>query len=298
MIIVCFKGGLGNQMFQYAAGLRLAKHHNTVLKLDLAFLLDRTQRGFTSRDFDLAIFDPSESEAAADEVQQFRLASKGRLKKFVSKLMRRHYHLEKHLAFDPNVLDLPDDTYLEGFFQDERYFADIAQTIRERFRLAPDEAKLSVETQHIADEIRSRHGICLHVRRGDYVTNPTASKIHGCCSLDYYNNALKELRLREADGPVFVFSDDTAWCRENFKESAEFIVVGNEHAGPRSSTHFWLMSLCHNFVISNSSFSWWAAWLGQRSGSIICCPTPWFEDAEFTNPEICPGSWTKIPKYK
>ena len=300
MIIVQLMGGLGNQMFQYATGLALAKRHGTALKLDLTALLDRSFRqNIVSRDYDLLVFNVPEEKASEVEIRKFRRladpASRTLAERIGDKLVSRHIFCEKDPQFDTEVLKLPDETYLQGFFQDERYFADSAQTIRERFLLTPDEATLPAATRNLADEIRSNESICVHVRRADYVNNRATSDFHGICSLGYYTKSLSELRSNGAMGPVFVFSDDVEWCRQHLQETLGCTVVGEEHAGARASTHFWLMTLCQNFVIANSSFSWWAAWLAQGDAR-VCRPDPWFDEPRYRSAEVCPKSWIKIPK--
>jgi hypothetical protein len=292
-------GGLGNQMFQYAAGLRLAVRHHTTLKLDLTLLLDRTPNDSTFREFDLEIFGISGPVATSEEVRRFRQLADRRswtlMEKVSYHLGRDRYYRESRCSFQPAVLNLPGRTYLEGYFQDERYFLDIAPIVRKQFCLAPDEARLSIATRKLAEAIRSSDSICVHVRRGDYVANPVSKRAHGCCSLEYFRRALVELRSRAAYGKVFIFSDDVGWCRERFS-SSEAIVVGEEYADPHAHTHFWLMTLCKHFVISNSTFSWWAAWLARGTDSIICSPVPWFEEPQYSAMEICPSSWLRIPK--
>lgn len=298
MIITRLIGGLGNQMFQYAAALRLAMRHDAVVKFDLSFLEDRTDRGFTLRDFDLVIFNLAEKAASAREVRKYRRliepATRTRLERIADKFSARHFYLEKHQTFQPEVLGLPDDTYLEGYFQNERYFGDVGMEIRKHFRLTPDESMLSAETRLLADEIRTAGGTCLHVRRGDYVSNPIAARHHGVCGLEYYRRGLEKLRSLGSSVRVFVFSDDSAWCHENFKPADGFTVVGQEHAGPRASTHLWLMTLCQHFLIANSSFAWWAAWLGQDSNKIVIRPSRWFRAPELKDAEICPPSWLEV----
>jgi hypothetical protein len=299
MIVVRLMGGLGNQMFQYAAGLRLAYRHQTELKLDLSFLLDRSPReNFAYRNFDLVVFNFPILRASPEEVRQFRClrpsGSRNFLRRIANKLTRRHYYFEHHLAFDPRVLELPDQTYLEGYFQNENYFSDIEQMVRRSFRLAPDESKLPLATRSLAEEIRADNAICLHVRRGDYVTNPVVNRYHGICSLDYYERGLAKLRSLQAIGKIFVFSDDEDWCRENFIDAAQFEIVGNEHAGPRASTHLWLMTLCKHFLIPNSSFSWWAAWLSDSPKKVVVRPSHWLQARESIDVDVCPPPWIKI----
>ncbi len=292
-------GGLGNQMFQYAAGLRLAHRHQTELKLDLSFLMDRSPReNFAYRDFDLVVFNFPTSRASPEEVRQFRhlrkSGSRNFLRRIANKLTRCHYYFEHHLSFDPSVLELPDETYLEGYFQNESYFSDIEQIVRQRFRVAPDESKLPAATRSLANEIRTDDSVCLHVRRADYVTIPFTKQYHGICSLDYYERGLAKLRSLGVRGKVFVFSDDEDWCHENFRDASQFEIVGNEHAGPRASTHLWLMILCRHFLISNSSFSWWAAWLSDSPGKVVVRPSQWLQARELIDVDICPLPWIKI----
>jgi len=299
MIVVRLMGGLGNQMFQYAAGLRLAYRHQAELKLDLSFLMDRTPRkNFAQRNFDLVVFNFPILRASPKEIRQFRSlrpsGSKNFLRRFANKLTRRHYYFEHDLVYDPSVLELPDETYLEGYFQNESYFSDIEQMVRQRFRLVPDESKLPGTTRRLADEIRADDAVCLHVRRTDYVTNPSTNRYHGVCSLDYYERGLTKLQSLAVSGRIFVFSDDEAWCRENFRDTSQFQIVGNEHAGPRASTHLWLMTLCRHFLIPNSSFSWWAAWLSENPGKIVLRPSQWLQAPELFDVDICPPPWIKI----
>ena len=299
MIVVRLMGGLGNQMFQYAAGLRLAHRHRTELKLDLSFLIDCSPRkNFAYRDFDLVVFKFPILRASPKEIRQFRSlrpsGSKNFLRHFANKLMGRHYYLENHLAFDPSVLELPDETYLEGYFQNESYFSNIEHIVRQRFRLAPDETKLPAATRRLADKIRSDDTVCLHVRRTDYVTNPLTNRYHGVCSLHYYERALAKSRSLGMTGKVFVFSDDEAWCRENFRDTSQFQIVGNEHAGPRASTHLWLMTLCRHFLIANSSFSWWAAWLSENPSKTVVRPSQWFQAQGLKDIDICRPDWIKV----
>jgi hypothetical protein len=322
MIIVKIAGGLGNQMFQYAAGLSLALRNKTNLKLDLSFFADRTLESYKYRDFDfdLQIFGSIWPIASQIEINQFlrqrrwismseRVANKickminineshhaslkSLLVKITKKFCSRVIYVEPNPSFQPSVLELRDWTYLEGFLQDERYFASIESIIREKFCLLPDETKLPPVTLKLANEIKSVESICLHVRRGDFITSPESVRLVGFCSLDYYLKALQELKSRGVSGRVFVFSDDVKWCRENFT-SHEFTVVGDEHSGPRASLHLWLMSLCKNFVICNSTYSWWAAWLSENPNKIVIRPSRWFKLPEWRNLDICPPSWIKV----
>jgi Glycosyl transferase family 11 len=268
------------------------------LELDLTFLLDRTREQITFRDFDLGIFGFQYRQASQDRVRKFRRlmdpASRTFVERIEDKLTDRYVYVEPGMGFHPEVLDLPDNTYLEGYFQDERYFDHISDEIRARFNFQPEVTELSSETRKLADEMQRPGSICIHVRRGDYVNDPTTSAHHGICSIDYYKNGLASLRNSGARGPIFVFSDDTKWCSENFGEWPDVMIVEDEHAGPRGSIHFWLMTLCHNFVIANSTFSWWAAWLSRTPDKIVIYPSRWSQSDDLKNINICPESWVRV----
>jgi hypothetical protein len=300
MIIVRLMGGLGNQMFQYAAALRLAMKHRTKLKLDCTFLMDRTPRKhFTYRDFDLGIFGFPVEPAIPMEVRRFRRLIERNTRtlseRIADRFVRRTAFLEKGPFFDHRILQLPDETYLEGYFQDERYFADIGPAVRERFRVAPDEATLPVDTRRLATQIQAANSVCIHVRRGDYASDPVIGSVHGLCRPDYYERGLAEVRKRSRAGPIFVFSDDEIWCRSHFAGIPDTTVVGREHAGPKASTHLWLMTLCRHFIIANSSFSWWAAWLSDSANKVVVRPTPWFQSPIYQQADICPPAWITVP---
>jgi hypothetical protein len=107
--------------------------------------------------------------------------------------------------------------------------------------------------------------------------------------------ALAELRTRGAAGRVMVFSDDVPWCRENFSDASVFTVVDHTHKGERFSTYLWLMTLCRHFVIPNSSFAWWAAWLCENKAKLIARPAQWAISPEAVDQDICPPVWIRIP---
>ena len=176
----------------------------------------------------------------------------------------------------------PDHVDIRGYFQTEKYFKHIEGEIREDFTfkdeiLDPCKAMISGVDNPIA----------LHVRRTDYVTN---SANHPPCTLEYYEEALKHFG---ADRNVIVFSDDPAWCNEQKLFAGErFLISENED----NRVDLCLMTLCSDFIIANSSFSWWGAWLANR-GKVIA-PTRWFGSEGYTKDhntkDVVPETWTRI----
>jgi hypothetical protein len=291
MIIAKLKGGLGNQLFQSAAGLRLALARETTLKLDPSALEDPgtgTPRSFEMGAFRFSaeIADPSEVAAcAAPAPSGFgRLLARWRNAKPDSRAIERHFH------FDPDVLTLSDGVCLDGYWQSERYFADASDRVREEFRFRNPPSGRNAE---IIDEMAACNAVSLHVRRGDYVTNPAANATHGTCPLDYYYRAIDYIRERVPNPSFFLFSDDPKWIRENLEFDGPATVI--DHNGPDSgSEDLRLMSHCQHHIIANSSFSWWGAWLNPNLHKIVVAPQRWFSDELRDTSDLVPATWMRL----
>jgi hypothetical protein len=292
MIIVRLKGGMGNQLFQYALGRRLAAEHQTTLKLDLEEFKNGTEKrpnglaAFT-RKVMLEHFQVSCQLASPNEADQFRdpyrysradIIARG--VRFVRKYQPGFFHPPSHVrerayTFDPSVLQAPDNCYLEGFWQTEKYFADVAQIIREEFTVR--DRKLLEYAENYLRPMRSssRPLVALHVRRGDLAhAQETLGKpelVHGKpVGLDYISAAMARF---PKDAAFLVFSDsskDLAWCRQNIPGGNLFFADGHT-----DMQDFVLMSRCDHNIIANSTFSWWAAWLNQTSGRRVVAPRQW-----------------------
>ena len=133
----------------------------------------------------------------------------------------------------------------------------------------------------------------MHIRRGDYVSNPTTNKLHGTCSLEYYHNAVDIIAAKVSNPHFFIFSDDHEWARNNFKIDYPLTFVAHNNAG-KNYEDMRLMSLCKHHIIANSSFSWWGAWLGSNPKKIVCAPRGWFKDKSLNTNDIIPSDWSRI----
>lgn len=318
-ITVFLRGGLGNQMFQYALGLNLAKKNNTDLVLDTTFLNDRFPRKeFTYRAFDLDVFALSPAQISQNETwagkPRFTILSKISEKLPIpgvwlgldlALMMTKNIFgaqkiikEKKNYVFDPEVLSAKGNVVLWGYWQSEKYFADIARDIREAFRF---KKKLSGEAEKIAKEIESTNSVSLHVRRGDYVKFERVKKMAGDTDISYYAGAVSHVAKLVSEPRFFVFSDDIAWCRENMKippvvsrvEPFPVTYLDEKTAGSKNAYHLELMSLCKHNIIANSSFSWWGAWLNQNPEKIIVAPARWYADLE-NQTEVIPKSWIRL----
>jgi len=291
MIVVKLMGGLGNQMFQYALGRHLAMKHRTELKLDATFLLDRSPRDdFVYRDYDLTVFGIDNILATREDLERFpHITHPFLYRHLLARIPHwsRHVCREKDFRFDPHVLETPDDSYFEGYWQNEQYFKEIEGIIRREFTVKePADRELS-------DTIAESNAVCVNVRRGDYVTNPSSRKMHGFVGEEYYQRAIQSIIGRVADPAFFVFSDDIDWCREHLSLPQGATFVTHHYAGKKFGAYLKLMTLCRHFIIPNSSFAWWAAWLCGNREKIVIAPSRWFQDP-ILNEQMkgsIPASW-------
>ena len=291
MIVARIIGGLGNQMFQYAAGRRLASTHHTVLKLDISEFKD-----YSLHDYGLSAFNTKELFATPEEVKLFKEPESNSLKKKFKKLLRRPSKLgithirEKQYNFDQKILSMPDSVYLDGYWQSEKYFSDIADIIRNEFTVKFPQTGKNLELAH---QITSCESVSLHVRRGDYVTDAKTNTIHGTCNLEYYKCCLENLTRKVRHPCFFIFSDDPEWAEKNLKMTHPATFIG--HNGPEKNYEdLRLMSQCRHHIIANSSFSWWGAWLGQHQDTIVYAPNRWFNSPSFNTEDLLPEAWTRI----
>lgn len=293
MIVVKLMGGLGNQLFQYALGRHLALRHHCALKLDLSFLENEIPDGQTTyRKYGLGIFHAAANTASPAEVARF-CKPKGMVSKLLFKAKQlispALYYREQGFAFQESVFGLSNPLYLEGYWQSERYFKDIAAVLREDLRFRP---ALSAENQALLTKISASTAVALHVRRGDYVSKPSTNAFHGTCDIAYYERAIAQMQQRVPNPSFFIFSDDPAWAEEHIAPKGSVIVTHNK--GEQSYEDLRMMSLCHHQIIANSSFSWWAAWLNSKPEKVVIAPKKWFNTTELVTTDLLPPSWIAL----
>ncbi|UYO93994.1 alpha-1,2-fucosyltransferase [Pollutimonas sp. M17] len=286
-VVVGLSGGLGNQMFQYAAGRALALRLGVGLELDLSWFAGRKERLYALGAF-----------AINAKTRGTRISLPDFLKRFESRVSRRWasrrmgvpIYRERHFHFDPAFLGIDRPLYLEGYWQSERYFTDFRAEILRDFSLCePFPAScLAIEEQMLRAE-----PICVHVRRGDYVSNPVAAETHGLCSLDYYQRGVSTLAAGLARPRAFIFSDDPDWVREHLKLPVPATIV-DVNSGPQAHWDLHLMALCRHFVIANSSLSWWGAWLGRAEDKKVIAPATWFRASVHDTRDLIPEAWQRI----
>ena len=298
MIIVRLRGGLGNQLFQYAAGKALAEYHRTELLLD-----SYTYNRHPYRKFELSKLNIYAKEATREQVHFF--TGNNPVIRYINK--RENYFrcpkvfAQPHYHFYEDFFSLPDNLYLSGYWQSEKHFASIGSIIREQ--LTP-KAPLDNQNNSLIAKIRSENSISVHVRRGDYAASEDYASFFGVLSPAYYEGAIEKMRL-EVERPAFYFfSDDPTWCKQTFSGlNAEFL---DHNRGEDAFKDIVLMSCCRHNIIANSTFSWWGAWLNQHQEKKVIAPQSWFQTNYLTKKEpvypsrlyntkdLIPDSWVKL----
>lgn len=290
MIITKLMGGLGNQMFQFAVAKALAAKHGVEAKVDLSFLQKDTGGVYTQRAFELTCFTNDIKTATPEELAPYTKRAHGGLPFALQSILpfffKGVYAKENGNRFQRQILELPKEAYLDGFWQSELYFKDQEKTIRECFTFSD-----AIRNTHkeMADQMRSKLSVSLHVRRGDYVSNALANKFHGLCSPNYYQNAVKHL-MALGNIEVYIFSDDLDWCRQHSKFEVPMHYVNTNDA----YADMYLMSQCKHHVIANSSFSWWGAWLNADPDKVVIAPKTWFNDPSIDTSDVIPTTWQKM----
>jgi hypothetical protein len=290
MIIVSLSGGLGNQMFQYAAGKALATRLGATLKIDTSFYqIYNTNRVYEldsafSGSFDIA----SQSDLRNVLGWLFFVYKHPYLRKLAKRLvLSRTWVVEKGFAYNPTFWNSPRCCVLEGNWQSEKYFADYQMEIRSNFSFD----STGYSNQDLLAKISETNSIGIHIRRGDYVTNKKAFAFHGVCVAEYYSAAIKLIQQRVGEGKYFVFSDDITSAKSIMDRCDDVTYVDNHLLGD----HFdmMLMSKCKHNIIANSSFSWWGAWLNTNPDKIVIAPKKWFANGMAVN-DLLPDIWLKI----
>lgn len=285
-VVVALSGGLGNQMFQYATGRALAVKLGSNLELDLSWFDCREDRSFALLPFKIVaktrVLWPGWPE---------RIRSPGSrlLRRYSNRLMNLPIFREPHFHYAPAFAMLDHPVFLEGYWQSERYFDSIRDTLLNDFSLkeAPPEA-----CQRALAELQDCDAICVHVRRGDYLS-PANAQTHGTCPVDYYQRGVAELVQGLARPHCFIFSDDPAWARASLEFPCRTTVM--DINGPRDAhLDLYLMSLCKRFLIANSSLSWWGAWLGTTPCKQVIAPAQWFRDQSKRTDDLIPDMWKRI----
>ncbi|MCD7797834.1 MAG: alpha-1,2-fucosyltransferase [Akkermansiaceae bacterium] len=290
MKIVRLSDGLGNQLFQYAFARALAKRTGDAVLLDRSWFEEfgGRHRLAVSRSFGLRYFRTALPYAEPDEVNAtvYGRGSLGVLRRVLRRRKGLLREGEARLSFE-RLADMKEDVVIQGWFQQACYPGLVREELLNELLLKP--RVFEKRNDCIAEEMAGCASVAVHIRRGDYTT-PHSMQVHGLCPPEYYAKALEIVAERTGEPlQLYVFSDDPAWVKENFRSRFPFRLVDFNSLG---ACHFdiRLMSCCRYAVIANSTFSWWGAWLNARPDKIVVAPERWFADGRRT-PGLFPEGW-------
>jgi hypothetical protein len=296
MIITRISSGLGNQLFQYAVSRAISMKSGIELKLDISFYETDKLRAYLLNRFKIV-----ETLAKDDEIKTFKTEEairKKNIKRIINRFgtsgiekVGKHHIKEKPLvSFAPGVLNLKDNFYLEGYWQNELYFKSIRKTILKEFTL---KHPLGDQANKFLEKVRNCNSVSVHVRRGDYNNN----LIFGTLPPDYYIKAVEFIKNLVSFPIFFVFSDDISWTRRNFIQ-AENITFVDLNGPEKDIQDLELMKNCYHNIIANSTFSWWGAWLNENQNKIVIAPRTWSNSKKFQKSqdkyEFIPREWITI----
>lgn len=293
MIIVRLTDGLGNQMFQYALGRKLSLLKSTELKLDINWYQGKKEAQ-QKRKYSLSCFNVQQNIASQKDLDFFfqrnlLISLDSKAKKLFNLPPIKVIKIQKGFQFDKSVFECPRNVYLKGYWQSEKYFLDIRDILLQDFSLKTEPSSAQ---QAIIEEITNSESVSVHIRRGDYVANPDLNRVHGVCSLDYYQTCVDYLKRYVQEPHFFIFSDDTEWVQENLIIEGKTTYVSDKNSADYDDLR--LMSLCQHNIVANSSFSWWGAWLNRNPNKIVCTPKQWFAVKSRNTGDLIPSTWLKF----
>lgn len=277
MIIIRLKGGLGNQMFQYALYLQLKALGKDVKIDDVEGFINDKQRVPVLED----MFGITYDKADKAEIVEITDAHMDLISRIKRKLFGRHSkeYIENTGSFDPGVLEM-EEGYLNGYFQSDKYFTDeeVIARLRHEYQLVPENVFTSPASWELYRQITQTESVSIHVRRGDYLEPGVVETFGGICDTEYYKRAIEKMLSMYPDAEFFVFTSDKEWCNENVSGERFHMVDTQEE--DEDAVDLLLMSLCKHHILANSSYSWWSAWMNDDPSKTVLVPERWLNNKE------------------
>ena len=284
MIISRINGGLGNQMFQYAIARSIAMHHSVDFKLDISSFEKNKQFGFRLNKLNAKI-----DIAKKEEIEKYK-GSESKISKIIRRfpllsdvIYPKLYREKERTVYDIDVFN-SSSLYLDGYWQNEKYFNEIKNELYEEFMPKGNLDEKIIEYER---EIRQCTAVSIHVRRGDYLNIPDI----GVLDLNYYMSSVEYILSLFDNVKFFIFSNDISWCENNFNFIKNKVFISGLSS---EIDDLYLMSLCDHNIIANSSFSWWGGWLNKNEDKVVISPKNWMK----VNPKDhkwVPDTWLQFP---
>lgn len=286
MVTVRFKGGLGNQMFQYAL------YRTLELKgLEVCADLSDYQNGYF-RNFELESFNNIILNNEDEIIKKKRNNICFKLNKKIRNILgMRPIELRYDgLSYNDRVFDVKKG-YVDGYWQSYKYFLDNREDLLNRFEFTSnDNNNLYKKYDKL---LNSNNVVSVHIRRGDYLEKANAELFGDICTEKYYESAIRKMREKVPGCQFLIFSNDVKWCLDNFTDDDMTVVEGDDCNS--AMTELQMMSQCKHNIIANSSFSWWGAWLNCNENKYIIMPKHWINNEDVKD-DMGPKEWIRIDK--
>lgn len=293
MVTVQLNGGLGNQLFQYAAAKSLSMHHNVPLLIDISsFQREDLPELEVPRDFELYNFEGVNDKTIVLSKKDNEDIINFLKKKSIVKLLPNHkrkVYSEPFYHFDKNFFHSKKNVLLRGQWQSEKYFRRFSNFFHDSFQL---KTSLIENCLHQGQQLQAIQSVSVHVRRSDYLRKKIILEWHGVMEKDYYLKAFKYLEEKIGSFEVFYFTDDTEWVKNELLPAKEGEIIST--ATKNHYEDFYLISQCRHNIIANSSFSWWGAWLNKNPDKIVIAPTNWFNQGPKDTQDLLPQAWLRL----
>lgn len=246
---------------------------------------------YTLHSYSLDHFNITAEKATAEDLARFQGTVFSELVNRIRPYYKRRVIRQRGRSFDQHIFTETRNAYLIGYWQHEKYFKDIADTIRAEITLTPEYEK-ELETEPLYKDILNKNSVAVHIRRGDYVSNPRTNRKFGTCSIEYYERATRHIEKTVEQPHYFVFSDDIQWAKENLAFNCPTFFV--ENGVGKNYIDLMLMRYCKHMITANSSFSWWGAWLNNNTEKVIVTPQQWLASNKNEMQDIAPPGWVRI----
>jgi hypothetical protein len=282
-------GGLGNQLFQYALGRALEEKvlGKSIITFDKSWFYTKGERIYMLDKFNTKVNDSSFKKPI--EKKFWGLFNKKSNEPFLIKEGNYSYKYQNNLITKYLKLSDKRDVYIEGYWQNEKYFNEIGDLLQREIILKNPFSDVAL---NILNNI-GKDSVSVHIRRGDYVTNPKYQVVHDVCNQEYYEKALKYISSKITEPKFYIFSDDIDWAKNN-----KIFNIPNTTFVSRptlkAEEELLIMKECNHQIIANSSFSWWAAWLNKNPNKIVIAPSLWINKPRIESKDILPQLWIKI----
>jgi len=282
---------LGNQLFQYAAAYALARSLGLPLRADYRAMGTRWAGSASIREFVPGLLPASVAEVGAVKPRWNGPRGK-RIWYWLGRCLpadRIRVLIERNMDYDARMSRVRGPIYLWGWWQSEKYFADFAEELRGTLDLGPPTSRAA----ELGARLAGRPVVAIHVRRGDYLEPSGPQRRLFPCSSDYYRRAFAEMARRVPDAGYAIFSDDPAWAAENIRPPGPVVLPAGDP--PRTDREdFYLLTRCRHFIIANSTFSWWGAWLGRDGEGTVIAPREWFRGVRVRIEDRLPADWLAL----